>query len=98
MAQMKAFFAACNDMIKKGAEEDEGMSSLSHLHPLINNNRVLLGFGVSSPTTSTTQKAAAGMRRAGTIVRSPLEARRDKKDRNDGDTRAADVSIFSLAR
>ncbi|KAF9814500.1 hypothetical protein IEO21_05051 [Rhodonia placenta] len=42
------------------------------------------GFGVVSPT-STTAKAASGMRRAGTIVRSPLEARRERKDRSDGD-------------
>ncbi|CAL1695070.1 unnamed protein product [Somion occarium] len=70
-AQMKAYFAACSDLVKKGAEEDDG-------------------FGVTSPTTST-QRAAAGMRRAGTIVRSPLEARRERKDRSDGNMRASEA-------
>ncbi|GBE77755.1 hypothetical protein SCP_0106370 [Sparassis crispa] len=46
------------------------------------------GFGVTSPTTN---KAAAGIRRAGTIVRSPLEGRREKKDHSDGDMRASEV-------
>ena len=60
-------------------------------------DKLFIGFGVTSPTTSTTQKAAAGMRRAGTIVRSPLEARRERKERSDGDTRAADVSSPPLS-
>ncbi|THG99273.1 hypothetical protein EW026_g3047 [Hermanssonia centrifuga] len=37
------------------------------------------GFGNATPT-GTTGRAAAGVRRAGTIVRSPLEARRERKE------------------
>ena len=50
------------------------------------------GFGVASPTT-TSGRAAAGVRRAGTIVRSPLEARKDRREQVDGEMRAADVSF-----
>ncbi|KAI0079631.1 hypothetical protein K474DRAFT_1617469 [Panus rudis PR-1116 ss-1] len=52
-------------------------------------------FGLTSPVTST-QKAAAGMRRAGTIVRSPLEARRERKDKDVGDMTAADAFALIL--
>ena len=48
------------------------------------------GFSGATPT-SNAAKAAQGMRRAGTIVRSPLE-RREKKEASDGEIRAADVS------
>ncbi|KAH9944208.1 exocyst complex component Sec3-domain-containing protein [Epithele typhae] len=57
------------------------------------------GFsGVTS--TSNTSKAAQNMRRAGTIVRSPLE-RREKKDGGDGELRAAEalgLALEQLAR
>ncbi|KAI0961988.1 hypothetical protein AcW1_000916 [Taiwanofungus camphoratus] len=46
-------------------------------------------FGGGTPTAA--KAAASGMRRAGTIVRSPLEARRERKDRADGDLQAADA-------
>ncbi|PCH33938.1 hypothetical protein WOLCODRAFT_135407 [Wolfiporia cocos MD-104 SS10] len=52
------------------------------------------GFGMLSPTTGT--KASSGMRRAGTIVRSPLEARREKKERSDGDMNASDALSLVL--
>ena len=51
-----------------------------------------LGLGVTSPTPS---RAAAGMRRAGTIVRSPLEARRERREQADGDMGASDVCVMS---
>ncbi|GJE97072.1 exocyst complex component Sec3-domain-containing protein [Phanerochaete sordida] len=53
------------------------------------------GFGVVSPT-GTTGRAAAGVRRAGTIVRSPLEARRQQRERGDGDMRTSDVFAVVL--
>ena len=49
-----------------------------------------LGFAGTTPT-SNTSKAAQGMRRAGTIVRSPLE-RRERKEASDGELRAAEVT------
>ncbi|CDO72981.1 hypothetical protein BN946_scf185007.g35 [Trametes cinnabarina] len=53
------------------------------------------GFSGSTPT-SNTSKAAQGMRRAGTIVRSPLESRREKRDVNDGELRAAEALSMVL--
>ncbi|KAH9937263.1 exocyst complex component Sec3-domain-containing protein [Fomitopsis serialis] len=53
------------------------------------------GFGGVTPTT-TTAKATSGLRRAGTIARSPLEGRRGKKDRLDGDLTAADALSLVL--
>ncbi|CCM03119.1 uncharacterized protein FIBRA_05240 [Fibroporia radiculosa] len=53
------------------------------------------GFGGTTPTT-TTAKAASGMRRAGTIVRSPLEGRRERKERSDGDMIASDAFALIL--
>ncbi|KAF8078783.1 exocyst complex component, sec3 subunit [Lyophyllum atratum] len=45
----------------------------------------------STPTTGVS-KGAAGMRRAGTIIRSPIEGRNKDKDKTpDGDLRASDV-------
>ncbi|KAJ3532638.1 hypothetical protein NM688_g7392 [Phlebia brevispora] len=77
MTQVRTFLAVCSNMIKKGADEDEG------------------GFGGVTPT-GTGGRAAAGVRRAGTIVRSPLEGRRDKKDVNDGDLSASDAFALVL--
>ncbi|TFY55813.1 hypothetical protein EVJ58_g8010 [Rhodofomes roseus] len=53
------------------------------------------GFGGITPTT-TSSKAASGLRRAGTIARSPLEGRRGKKERPDGDMTAADALSLVL--
>lgn len=50
------------------------------------------GFSGVTPT-SNAAKAAQGMRRAGTIVRSPLDSRRDRRDAGDGELRAAEVNI-----
>ncbi|KAL4241693.1 SEC3 family protein [Abortiporus biennis] len=50
------------------------------------------GFGVTTPTNQTYRVAAVGMRRAGTIVRSPLEGRKEKKDKDgDGELRPTDA-------
>ena len=49
------------------------------------------GFSGTTPT-SNASKAAQGMRRAGTIVRSPLD-RREKKEASDGEIRATEVII-----
>ncbi|KAI8990472.1 exocyst complex component Sec3-domain-containing protein [Trametes punicea] len=53
------------------------------------------GFTGTTPT-SNASKAAQGMRRAGTIVRSPLESRREKKDAGDGELRAAEALSMVL--
>ncbi|TBU49952.1 exocyst complex component Sec3-domain-containing protein [Dichomitus squalens] len=52
------------------------------------------GFSGTTPT-SNASKAAQGMRRAGTIVRSPLD-RREKKEASDGELRAAEALSMVL--
>ncbi|KAI0340701.1 hypothetical protein BDW22DRAFT_1360141 [Trametopsis cervina] len=54
------------------------------------------GF-TTTVTPTTTSRAAAGVRRAGTIVRSPLD-RKDRKDPADGDMTAADAFGLALER
>ena len=55
----------------------------------------MTGFAGPTPTISTYRAAAgAGVRRAGTIVRSPLEARRERKEQVDGDMSASDVWLL----
>ncbi|KAI0778389.1 exocyst complex component Sec3-domain-containing protein [Trametes elegans] len=53
------------------------------------------GFAGVSPTGNSSKPAQA-MRRAGTIVRSPLESRRDKRDGGDGELRAAEALSMVL--
>ncbi|KAI0652057.1 exocyst complex component Sec3-domain-containing protein [Trametes meyenii] len=53
------------------------------------------GFAGVTPT-SNASKAAQGMRRAGTIVRSPLESRRERKEAGDGEIRAAEALSMVL--
>lgn len=56
---------------------------------------VRIGFAAPTPTGAA-GKAAANVRRAGTIVRSPLEARKDRREQADGDMRASDVRFTKL--
>ncbi|KAG6830301.1 hypothetical protein H0H92_001379 [Tricholoma furcatifolium] len=52
--------------------------------------------GFSSTSVATLSKGAVGMRRAGTIIRSPMETRnKDREKISDGDSRASE--IFGLA-
>ncbi|RPD57026.1 hypothetical protein L227DRAFT_578216 [Lentinus tigrinus ALCF2SS1-6] len=53
------------------------------------------GFAGTTPT-SNAAKAAQGMRRAGTIVRSPLDRRDNKKDGGDGEMRASEALSMVL--
>ncbi|THH33432.1 hypothetical protein EUX98_g736 [Antrodiella citrinella] len=53
------------------------------------------GFG-TAPMTGTYRAAAVGMRRAGTIVRSPLEGRKDRKERADGEMHTSDAFALIL--
>ncbi|KAI0328157.1 hypothetical protein GY45DRAFT_1326692 [Cubamyces sp. BRFM 1775] len=53
------------------------------------------GFSGTTPT-SNASKAAQGMRRAGTIVRSPLESRRERREAGDGELRAAEALSMVL--
>ncbi|KAJ6574943.1 exocyst complex component sec3 subunit [Mycena capillaripes] len=54
------------------------------------------GFG-PTPTVGAYSKGATGMRRAGTLMRSPLEGRHKDKDKNsDGTLRASEVFILIL--
>ncbi|KAG6885399.1 hypothetical protein C0993_002132 [Termitomyces sp. T159_Od127] len=53
--------------------------------------------GFSSTLTSGSSKGTAGMRRAGTIIRSPIEGRnRDKDKVTDGDSRASEINEAGL--
>ncbi|OCH94698.1 hypothetical protein OBBRIDRAFT_769029 [Obba rivulosa] len=49
------------------------------------------GFSTAVSTASTFKAASSGVRRAGTIVRSPLESRRSRKEQGDGDMRPSDA-------
>ena len=81
-------------MIKKAGEEEiDGMFYTPS--EVLRISKHCSGLGVTSPTPS---RAAAGMRRAGTIVRAPLEARRERGEQTDGDMGGSDVgSTFRLA-
>lgn len=57
-------------------------------------NNKYSGFSITTPTSNTYRVAAVGMRRAGTIVRSPLEARREKKDKEAGELRSSEVRLL----
>lgn len=53
--------------------------------------------GFSSSIQTGISKGAAGMRRAGTIIRSPIEGRQKDKDKtSDGDLRAAEVRLSAI--
>ncbi|TFK30812.1 exocyst protein [Coprinopsis marcescibilis] len=51
------------------------------------------GFAGGGPPVS---RSAAGMRRAGTLIRSPLEGRRDKEKNAEGDLRASEAFLMVL--
>ncbi|KAJ7783605.1 exocyst complex component Sec3-domain-containing protein [Mycena maculata] len=53
------------------------------------------GFG-PTPTLGAYSKGATGMRRAGTLMRSPMEARNKDKDKSDGSLRASEVFVLIL--
>ncbi|KAH8099365.1 exocyst complex component Sec3-domain-containing protein [Cristinia sonorae] len=53
------------------------------------------GFG-TAPQTGTYRAAAVGMKRAGTIVRSPLEGRKERKERPDREMHASDAFALIL--
>ncbi|KAI0756800.1 exocyst complex component Sec3-domain-containing protein [Daedaleopsis nitida] len=53
------------------------------------------GFSGTTPT-SNASRAAQGMRRAGTIVRSPLDRRENKRDVGDGELRASEALSMVL--
>ncbi|EMD41929.1 hypothetical protein CERSUDRAFT_79548 [Gelatoporia subvermispora B] len=49
------------------------------------------GFSNPAPANNTFKAASSGVRRAGTIVRSPLESRRNRREQADGDMRPSDA-------
>lgn len=49
---------------------------------------VLLGFSGATPKPA----GASGMRRAGTIVRSPLDSRKERKQQGDGSLGVSEVT------
>lgn len=52
--------------------------------------------GFSPVPTPLTSKGAVGMRRAGTLIKSPLEGRqRDREKQNNGDLRVSEVKSLS---
>ncbi|KAG6854240.1 hypothetical protein C0991_009258 [Blastosporella zonata] len=88
-------FSTCIAFVKKTSEDTQdgtpfASSSLIKLSPTT---------GFSSSLATGVSKSAAGMRRAGTIIRSPIEGRnRDKDKIPDGDTRASEIFDFVLAQ
>jgi hypothetical protein len=79
-------------LVKKASDDDNGQSKFPLDDSLCNVKRRVTGFG-ATPTNST-YKTAGSIRRTGTVIRSPLEGRRDKgKDKpSDGDLQASEVS------
>ena len=59
------------------------------LAPCSANTYVLLGF--SNTPTGSTSRAPVALRRAGTMVRSPMDGRKDKEKASDGDMTAQEV-------
>lgn len=82
-------------LVKKAVPEEEAEGMLNIFRGEIPLMCTRLGFSGTTPT-SNASKAAQNMRRAGTIVRSPLE-RREKKEAGDGEIRAAEVFADGLA-
>ena len=88
--QIKALLSAYGAMVKKAPVEEE-VDGRGIYHGIILCSFSVLPTGFSGTTpTSNASKAAQGMRRAGTIVRSPLD-RREKKEASDGEIRATEV-------
>ncbi|PPQ62995.1 hypothetical protein CVT24_006101 [Panaeolus cyanescens] len=79
--QIKALLSAHLNLVKKAPEEELEQGKRNHC------------FG-SSQSAPLTARGAAGMRRAGTLIRSPIENRqreRDKEKAPDGEQRASEV-------
>lgn len=92
--QAKALLAVCSSMIKKVQDEDEGTA---YHHCACDDSKRVVGFG-TAPLTGTYRTAAVGMRRAGTLVRSPLEGKKDRKERPEREIQVSDVSNSSPVR
>lgn len=77
--------------MKKAPDDDldQGMYSLAAI-PFPGPNDHKLGFG--SASTPSISRGAVGMRRAGTLIRSPIEGKqRDKEKQPEGDQRGSEV-------
>lgn len=87
---MKAIFSLYIKFVKKSSEESQEHSWFSLFRDWELSLPINPGFS-TTPTTGAS-KGAAGMRRAGTIIRSPIESRNKDKDKvPDGDLRASEV-------
>ena len=85
--QVKAFISICNNLVKKTADEeaDGKHASIMSIQDI---SYSFIGFSGANVKTAGT----SGIRRAGTIVRSPLEGRKEKRQQADGDLRVSEVS------
>jgi hypothetical protein len=90
---MKALISAHLDLVKKVSDED--LDQGKNLICLVTDTRSTIkeiGFGTAP--TPLASRGAAGMRRAGTIIRSPIESRqRDRDKQQEGELRASEVML-----
>lgn len=81
-------------LVRKAADDDNEQSR-RYLLKLETNICNLCSPDFGTTPTNATYKAAGSIRRAGTVIRSPIEGRRDKnKDKSgDGELQASEVSL-----
>ncbi|KAG6821354.1 hypothetical protein H0H93_014151 [Arthromyces matolae] len=92
--QMKTLLSTYLSNIKKFPEEGHDQSMSRFVASVILSQRP---SGFSPTLSAVVSKGAAGMRRAGTIIRSPIEGRNKEKERvSDGDSKASEVVLFQF--
>ena len=75
-------------MVKK-VSEDDAEGALATIHMVY---ELILELGFRSGASATI-KTGTGMRRTGTIIRTPLD-RKERKEQSDGELRSADVCVY----
>lgn len=97
MKQMKALLDSYILHVKKASDDDVEHSERKNIFPSMHHKLILKAdFGTAPPTN--TYKAVGSIRRAGTVIRTPLEGRRDRaKDKmTEGGIRASEVGATTV--
>ena len=93
---MKTLLAAHLNLIKRPPEDDFDQGICLHTVSLLSLSQWVGKVGFSPVPTPLTAKGAVGMRRAGTLIKSPMEGRqRDREKQINGDLRASEVKSLS---
>lgn len=95
--QMKKMLSTYANLIKKVSEDTQEYGSwYSFANPMTPPHSHWKGF--NSASTTNASKTTSGIRRAGTIIRSPIEGRQKEKDKtSDGSLRVSEVSWVGLS-